>query len=747
MRWPSGINPQWITYTLGLFVLVVLLGHVLGVSQIRLVQHLDALIYDTKTRLSEPHTPDDRIVIIDIDDRSLAELGQWPLPRDRWAELVDTLFDRYGVALLGFDVLFAEPDKGDATAALDALQKGARATAPSLVSEIDRLREKLDRDGRFAAAIKGRPVVLGYFFSYEAQGGASGQLPVPALARDALTSAARIHLGERPSYAANLPRLQAAAASAGHFNIDLDFDGVARRVPLLALHDGQVYEALSLAMLRVLAGSPPLTLEASPGGWLSGNGRIERLAVEANGRALRVPVDGNGAALIPYRGPPGTFRYVSLADVIKHRTPDEALRGRIALIGTSAGGLLDLRVTPVSNAFVGVEIHANLLAGMLDGTLRRIPAWSAAFEAFLLLFVGAVVLWTLPKLSPLRASLNAVGMALLLIVGNFAAWQGGLALPLASTLLLVGAMFALQMAWGYIVEARTKHQFARLFGQYVPPELVLEMSRNPEHYSMEGQNRELSVVFCDVLGFTSIAERLEPKVVAVLLGEFLTAMTEVIGRHRGTVDKYIGDSIMAFWGAPMSDPAHALHAVETAMEMQAEMERLSDSLVARGFPALAMGVGINTGLVTVGDFGSSVRKAYTAIGDTVNLASRLEGLTRHYGVGIIVGEATRDSTPDYAWRELDRVRVKGRDDAVSIYEPLGPAVLLDPDRARELEAWHAVLADYRAQRWEAAEAGVRTLAQRYPNKSLYALYLGRIMQFKESAPQADWSGVAAFDYK
>jgi adenylate cyclase len=474
---------------------------------------------------------------------------------------------------------------------------------------------------------------------------------------------------------------------------------------------------------------------------------VEWLDVSSKGQIRRIPVDDNSNALIPYRGPPGTFRYVSISDIAKDRVPSDALRGRIALVGASAGGLLDLRVTPVSNTFIGVEMHANLLSGMLDGTIRRQPGWIPAYEVVLLAVVGVLVRLTLPRLNPLRAVFNALGMAALLLLGNFAAWQLGFSLPVAASLFLVSALLMLQMFWGYTVEVRSKRQFTRLFGQYVPPELVAEMSRNPEHYSMEGQNCELTVLFCDLRGFTSIAERLEPRQVTQLLGEFLTAMTAVIGRHRGTVDKYIGDAVMAFWGAPVANPDHARAAVETALEMQQEMVRLSETLTARGLPVLEMGVGINTGQVTVGDFGSSVRKAYTAIGDAVNLASRLEGLTRRYGVEIVVGETTRLAVPGFAWRELDRVRVKGKGAAVTIYEPLGPEVEVNAGQMARLVAWRDTLEHFRARRWSAAESGLRNLTQREPGRALYALYLERIAQLRAAPPAADWDGVVAFEYK
>lgn len=736
---------QSVTYALAAIVLALLLAHAVGIVELRVVRQADAILYDIKARLFASRTADDRIVIVDVDDRSLAEYGQWPWRRDLLAEIVDKLFQRYEIRALGFDIVFAEPDLGAGVAVLDEIERGTLGNIRDVREEINRLRPVLDRDGRFSKAIANRPVALGYYFSQEPEGSQGGRLPDPVLH----VSEFPARLIARSSYGANLARIQQAAAAVGHFNVEVDPDGVSRRVPLLAQYDDGLYESLSLAMLRVLDGGGTIEAEASRSGWLSGlkQRHVEWIRISSPGRVRRIAVDDLSNALIPYRGPPGTFYYVSIADVAKDRVAADTLRGKIALIGASAGGLLDLRVTPVSNTFIGVEMHASLLSGMLEGTIRRQPGWIPAYEVGLLAVVGVLVRLTLPRLNPLRAVLNALGMAALLLMGNFAAWQFGYSLPLAASLLLISALLILQMFWGYTVEVRSKRQFTRLFGQYVPPELVVEMSRNPEHYSMDGKNCELTVLFCDLRGFTSIAERLEPRQVTQLLGEFLTAMTAVIGRHRGTVDKYVGDAVMAFWGAPVPNPDHARAAVETALEMQREMVRLAESLIVKGFPALEMGVGINTGQVIVGDFGSSVRKAYTAIGDAVNLASRLESLTRRYGVGVVVGEATRLAVPGFAWRELDRVRVKGKGAAVTIYEPLGPESEIGSGQKADLAVWTDALEHFRARRWSAAESGLRHLAQREPRQALYSVYLDRIAQLRAEPPAADWDGVVAFEYK
>jgi adenylate cyclase len=280
-------------------------------------------------------------------------------------------------------------------------------------------------------------------------------------------------------------------------------------------------------------------------------------------------------------------------------------------------------------------------------------------------------LW-LPRLSPARASALAAAATALTVGLNLVAWQyGNLILPIASGLLLIALLYTFNMAWGFFVEARGKRQITGLFGQYVPPELVDEMARDPDRFSMEGESRELTVLFTDVRGFTTISEGLDPKALSSLMNTFLTPLTRIIYRNRGTIDKYMGDAIMAFWGAPVDDPDHASHAVAAALEMQAALAALQPEFKERGWPPIRMGAGLNTGWMSVGNMGSEIRLAYTVMGDAVNLASRLEGITKEYGADIIVGESVYRATPQFHYVELDRVRVKGKDEPVSIYEPIG----------------------------------------------------------------------------
>jgi adenylate cyclase len=366
----------------------------------------------------------------------------------------------------------------------------------------------------------------------------------------------------------------------------------------------------------------------------------------------------------------------------------------------------------------------------------------------LLLLGGLTLAIWLPFLSPFRAT--AVSLAALALVTGLSigVWlHADLVLPLAASVLMTIGLFALNMSYGYFVETRSKRELTERFGEYVPPELVDEMARDPAKYSMEGRDEVLTVLFTDIRRFTSIAEGLDPKALSAFMNEFLTAMSLVIRSHRGTLDKYVGDQIMAFWGAPVADPQHARQAVAAALAMQAELVKLNERFKARGWPAIEIGVGVNTGPMRVGDMGSKLRKAYTVMGDAVNLASRLEGLTKQYGVGILVGQATRDAAADAVFREIDRVRVKGKDEPVAVYEPLGLEAEVGKARAEELKLWAQALKAYRSKAWEQAELVLFNLQRLYPAAPLYSFYSQRVARYRADPPPPGWDGVTTFETK
>jgi adenylate cyclase len=396
-----------------------------------------------------------------------------------------------------------------------------------------------------------------------------------------------------------------------------------------------------------------------------------------------------------------------------------------------------------------VEVHANVIKSILDGRFKSRPDYATAIEFFQVLVAGTLLALLLPALAPLPAVL-ASGAVFAAVVGfnRFLYREMDWAVDMVICLLLVALLFVANVAWGYLFEYRKGRALVSRFGEYVAPELVAQMAENPQAYTMEGESRELSVMFVDVRGFTTISEGLAPKALREYINRYLTAMSEDIrAGHQGTLDKYIGDAVMAFWGAPVAFADHASRAVATALLMQASAARLDAEFRQRGWPPLAIGIGVNSGLMHVGDMGSAIRRAYTVMGDAVNLASRLEGITKVYGVGIVVGEATRLAAPEFVYRELDLVRVKGKHAPVAIYEPLGRPADLHAAVLEELAAWDAALAHVRAQDWDGAEHAVVALRAAHPGRALYLLYLERIARWRDAPPGAGWDGVTTFDTK
>ena len=693
--------------------------------------------------MTMPGGVDERIVILDIDEKSLGEVGRWPWSRNVMAEIVDKLFDRHGIALLGFDVVWAERDSSSGVEVLDRLARGGLREVQAFQRAYAELRHELDYDERFAASLKGRPVVLGYYFNTEERSVRANAIPQPVLPRDSFAGR-RVAFPQWKGYTGNLPSYLTNAVGAGHVNPIVDVDGVLRRVPLIVEFEGRYYESLSLAMVRSYFALQGGKLAEVQPEFPPDSPDLEGLRVGE----LDIPVDESAAALVPYRGGKYSFPYLSLADVARDRIPEGRLKGKIALIGTTAPGLQDLRSTPVASAYPGVEIHANLIAGMIDRELKQKPLYVVGVEVLLLLAGGVLLSVFLPRLSALWATLTAAAAAALIAAFNVMVWQGGLVLPLASAMLLVAAAYTMNMAYGYFVESRSKRQLADRFGEYVPPELVDRMARDPGRYSMEPRSAELTILFSDVRGFTGISETLRPEELREYMNQYLTAMSAIIrNRYRGTLDKYIGDAIMAFWGAPVEDTQHGRNGVMAGIEMQKECKALNASFAARGWPTLAIGVGINSGTVRVGDMGSRVRRAYTAMGDAVNVASRLEARTKYYGVGVLVGEATRNAVRDVVFREVDRIKVKGRDEAVNVYEPLGLEPEIDAKLREELNLWNRSLRAYRMQQWHEAEVDLAELQRMKPACGLYKLYAERVAAFRCQPPPAGWEGVTAFDEK
>jgi adenylate cyclase len=721
--------------------LALLVLHEASIVRLGFVERLDAAIYDFTLKRSAPRGVDDRITILDIDEASLKAVGRWPWSRDKMAALVDRLYSNYGIAAMGFDVIFAEPDISSGIATLDRLAKKYLAGNSQFLSRYTSLRPALDYDGRFAETLSGKTLALGYYFITPGlPAGAAGALPRPNLPAGVM-GASQNNLVEAIGYGGNLKQFQDAAGIAGYFSVLPDADGTMRKLHLLTRYQGGLYESFSAATLRAAMGGDPLAAGVEERKVL---GRAYRQPwVEVAG--IRLNLNADGSAWVPYRaGAP--FPYVSAKDVLAGKTDKGVLENRVVLVGSTAPGLADLRVTPFSSAFPGVEIHAHMIAGMLDGNTGHTPPWGQDAILAITLIAGLLLAISLPLIGPVYG----FGLTILLLAGmaggHYAAWQQHWVLPTAAPLLMVVGLYLLSTAYGFLAETRHKRQITKLFGQYVPPELADEMSRDPTHYSMEGQSREMTVLFSDIRGFTNFSEKLPPTELAEVLNSYLSTMTAIVQKNRGTIDKYIGDAVMAFWNAPLDMPDHAEAAVQTALDMQAALPALNEQFAARNWPHVKIGVGVNSGRMSVGNMGSTFRMSYTVMGDAVNLGSRLEGITKQYGVGILATQTTVDADAKHVFMKIDDVRVKGKEQPVAIYEPLGVKDAIDSPDLDHAQRFEQAFTAYQHQQWDQAETLLTALNTESP-RALYDIYLERIAHFRAAPPPEDWDGVFVYTTK
>jgi adenylate cyclase len=636
-----------------LLPLLFALGHATGLLHIGVVQSLDNIIYDAKLRWTMPKTLDPRIVIIDVDEKSLAEVGRWPWHREKLASLNQELFENQKISALGFDLVFAEAD------------------------------DKLGADTQFAQSLQHQNAVLGYYFTSDREARTSGVLPKPAIQQSNL-SGKKIRATEWDGFGANIAPLAAAAPQAGFFNAIADDDGSVRSTPLLASYKGDYYESLALALYRAATGHPSITpgfvgnsvansaASTMDGVQLSKNDLNNLAPTQTQLHTQTIKVDDRAAVLVPYRGlggaNGGSFQYFSAADVLAKRLGPAQLRGKIILIGSSAPGLQDLRITPVGQTYPGVETHANVLSSMLDGKSIYKPDYALGVEVALLILVGSALAFVLPALTATSALGFSLSMLLVPMALNlFLFGEYGMVFPLATLLLLSFTAYMLNMSYGYFIESRAKRELTQLFGSYVPPQLVDEMLQDPNNHTMKATNKDMTVMFCDLRGFTQLAENMEPTQLQHLLNNVFSRLTQVIISRRGTIDKYMGDCVMAFWGAPVSMSNHAELAVQAALDIAQVVAQINSEHRIKGLPEVKLGIGINTGMMCVGDMGSFMRRSYTVVGDAVNIASRLESLTKHYAVDVLVGVSTKMRASQFDWLSVDTVQLAGKTNTLALY--------------------------------------------------------------------------------
>ncbi|MFN6262226.1 MAG: CHASE2 domain-containing protein [Chromatiaceae bacterium] len=707
----------------------------------RSLQRLEGLLYDAKVQYLPPWPRSvSNIQIVDLDEASLHEIGRMPWDRQHFVKLSDALA-KAGAVLVVYDVLFSEPQ---ANAALLALQSWTRQTTLPDAQRHDLLEHasQLDPDARFASTLRTTEVVLANLLHRH------GNLRTGQLSPAMLSVAQQRPVGATAfepfsGFAAPIAPLATAVRGQGFINAEEDADGFVRRVALLHQLDQQLYPSLALEAFRVYS-----LLDQVQPRWLQHNGEAYLQGVQIGSSLVRT--DQQGRILIPYRGGARHYPYTSAADVLAGRIKDQRFDQAVVFVGTSATGLADLQATPTALNFPGVEIHATVFDGLMaPQTLPYRPDWWAGATLLQLLLAGLLCLWLFPKLGPLGSAATTLSLLLLSISLNLWLWRTQmLDLPLLSPLLLVSLLSVYFISYGFVSETRRRKQINAVFDQYLPPAHIQRLLADPASVSLAGEKKQLSVLFCDIRGFTTISEQMSAQQLKLWLNQYFNALTRAIQQHDGTIDKYVGDMVMAFWGAPLAEPAHARKALTAAFAMLQALEALNRSFQAAGQPVVRIGIGINSGEMNVGDMGSDFRRSYTVIGDAVNLGSRLEGLTKFYGVALLVSEFTKAEAPDFDYLLVDKVRVKGKQIPIRIYLPLEPD--LAPAQRSQCHLLQQALDAYFHWDFSAAQLLLQDLHPQicrpqdsYPSLDLAPLinlYLQRISVFNNEPPPPDWDG-------
>jgi adenylate cyclase len=731
---------RWIKRRIG-YARLLCVALLVGIAALRVVdpppiQELRVRTFDS-FQLIEPRVKTARPVrIVNIDEKSLARFGQWPWPRTLVADLVENL-SRLQPAAIGFDVLFAEPDRLNPAVTAETLRNLDEETRA-------KLRALPSNDELLAAAMRQTRVALGESGLPQVVADLDGELPVTGLAKRGDEHPERFMV-EFPGLLRSTPVLEAAASGRGLLTIKTERDGIVRRVPVIMQAQGLTMPSLSFEMLRLASGSDTILIKSTEAG-------ITSVAV----KGFDLPTDLHGQVWVHF-APNDPSIYVSAADVLDGKVGADTIAGRLVLIGTSAVGLQDVKTTPTAPVMPGVEIHAQVLEAALTGQLLSQPLWGPLAEFVAAMILGIAVIWFAPMFGPI--SLVAVGgFFATLLAGT--SWyyysQRLLLIDFTYPLLSTTAIYLTLIFSSFVREQAQRRQIRSAFGRYLSPALVEQLAQAPEKLVLGGEEREMTIMFSDMRGFTSISEsyKRDPQGLTQLMNRFLTPLTNAILNHKGTIDKYMGDAIMAFWNAPLDDKEHQVNACEAALDMLEQVDALNKERQTEAkagghaYIPLNIGVGLNTGTCVVGNMGSHLRFDYSVFGDSVNLASRLEGQSKEYGFPIIVGSSTALAVKDrFAILELDFIMVKGKSEPEVIYAIAGRKDVAHSGRFQRLRnLMIEMLACYRSRDWEGALAAIargRRTDEARDLQSLYDLYEIRIRGYQQSPPPADWNGAYA----
>jgi len=730
---------RWFSRRFG-YARLLCLGILIGLAALRIadpaaIEELRVRTFDSFQRIDPRAKTAKPVVIVDIDEKSLAKLGQWPWPRTRIADLVANLTG-LGAVVIAFDIIFAEPDRLNPDVAADTIRNLDEETR-------NKLRSLPSNDQVFADTIRRSRVVLGESGLPYVLSEIDKTLPVTGLAM--LGEEPQPFLLNFPGLLRNVHVLEAAAAGRGLFTIRTERDGIVRRVPMIMQAQGATMASLSFEMLRVATGTDTIFIKSEKAG-------IKSVAV----KGFEVPTDRNGQLWVHFaRHDPSI--YVSAVDVLEGRVAPEMIAGKLVLIGTSAVGLLDVKTTPIDPVMPGVEIHAQVLESALTKAVLSRPNYGIVGEFFAAILLGVLVIWLAPSFGPITlVAVGALFVTLLIGTSWYFYTQHRLLIDFTYPLLSTTSIYLTLIFSNFVREQAQRRQIRSAFGQYLSPALVEQLAQAPEKLVLGGEEREMTIMFSDVRGFTTISEsyKHDPQGLTALMNRFLTPLTNAILARKGTIDKYMGDAIMAFWNAPLDDKEHQINACEAALDMLERIDSLNKEREleaqesGRPFIPLNVGVGLNTGTCVVGNMGSNLRFDYSVLGDSVNLASRLEGQSKEYGFPIIVGSNTALAAKDkFAILELDFIMVKGKKEPEVIYAIAGREDTAQSGRFQRLRNLTIeMLARYRSRDWEGALAAIergRRTDDAYALKLLYNLYEGRILGFQKNPPPEDWNGAFA----
>ena len=637
-------------------------------------------------------------------------------------------------AVIALDIVLSEEEKNPITRLNEELIS-LNKTMPVWLST---LKDELDADIIFSKIIKDKEIVLGYPF-HKSLMTHSGKLPKTTVMSD-ISNIEKLTAINMRGYTANLKKFTDNVAGSGFFSISPDRDGNVRRAPIIAIYNDQVYSSLALEAARIYLLEDNIKLHSET------IGQVRTVTHVSLGKK-NIPTDAQGQILIPYLGKQGHFDYISAHDILSTKKAFAELENAIVLIGTSAQGLTDLRPTPLQASFPGVEIQANILHGILNPEIiAYTPDWTEGAVILWLVVLSIIMIFLYPLLQPIQLVLSGLSLLLLSFALNYWLWVSQqINLPIILSLLLIMAVSSVFVIYDLLVETKGRKKIHAMFGRYVPAEHINKLIDNPKQITTHGEKREMTVLFSDLRDFTSLSEPLSTRELKTFLNQYLTPITKIIFDHQGTIDKYVGDMVMAFWGAPIKDPQHAQKAVRSALDMQKIINHLQEDFTKIGISKVAAGIGIHTGEMNVGDMGSDYRRAYTVLGDAVNLGSRLEGLTKFYDVKILVSEETKSQCPEIVFRYIDYVRVKGKLGAIKIYEPLAAKNELTIFQEEQLKIHEEALNAYLQGEWITASLLFNTLLEETQH-DIYQLYLDRIEQF-DGKPPSVWNTVFIHETK